>query len=162
MLIPRIALAMIYDVRSKRGAVHVKEIDPRNIDVDLAAKAASWVVAELVRLYHVSSEAEVNTEMTALTRATFPLLETIKGEDFVSRKVPVGIEVMLLLGKKGGDGATRVQLGKMSKYTSPRVTEAVQELEKERLIYKTGDGAFHLTGSGEAHLMKWLAEHPNV
>jgi hypothetical protein len=162
MLIPRIALAMIYDVRSKRGAVHVKEIDPRNIDVDLAAKAASWVVAELVRLYHVSSEAEVNTEMTALTRATFPLLETIKGEDFVSRKVPVGIEVMLLLGKKGGDGATRSQLGKMSRYTSPRVTEAVQELEKERLIHKTGDGAFHLTGSGEANLMKWLAEHPNV
>src|SRR2546421_4875890 len=29
ILIPRIAHAMIYDIRSKRGAIHVKEIDPR-------------------------------------------------------------------------------------------------------------------------------------
>ena len=52
-MVPRIALAMIYDIRSKRGAVHVKEIDPRHIDVDLAVKAASWIMAELVRVYQL-------------------------------------------------------------------------------------------------------------
>jgi hypothetical protein len=159
MLVPRIALAMIYDVRSKRGAVHVKEIDPRGIDVDLAAKAASWIIAELIRLYHVDDENAVRLEMIALTRATFPLLESIHGEDFVSRNVPPRVEIQLLLGFKGGEGATRAQLGKMAKCAAPRVTEAIQGLAKDRFIHLTKQDIYYLTGSGEADLMKWLAEN---
>lgn len=159
MLVPRIALAMIYDVRSKRGAVHVKEIDPREIDVDLAAKAASWIIAELIRLYHVDDENAVRLEMAELTRATFPLLESIDGEDFVSKKVPPRVEIQLLLGRKSGEGATRAQLGKMAKCDAPRVTEAIQSLAKDRLIHLTKNGVYHLTGTGEADLMKWLAEN---
>lgn len=159
MLVPRIALAMVYDLRSKRGAVHVKEIDPRGIDVDLSAKAASWIIAELIRLYHVDDERRVRLEMIALTRATFPLLEHIDGEDFVSKKVPPRVEIQLLLGRKGGEGATRNQLGKMAKCGAPRVTEAIKSLQNERLIHQTGKGVYHLTGSGEADLMNWLAEN---
>jgi hypothetical protein len=159
MLVPRIALAMVYDVRSKRGAVHVKEIDPRRIDVDLAARAASWIMAELIRLYHVDDESAVQLEMTALTRATFPLLESIDGEDFVSKKVPPRVEIQLLLGRKGGEGATRTQLGKMAKCDAPRVTEAIKGLVKDRQIHLTKKGIYYLTGSGEADLMKWLAEN---
>jgi hypothetical protein len=162
MLIPRIALAMVYDVRSKRGAVHVKEIDPRGIDVDLAAKAASWIIAELIRLYHVDDENEVRLEMIALTRATFPLLESIAGEDFVSKKVPPRVEIQLLLGRKSNEGATRAQLGKMAKCSPPRVTEAIQGLLTDRLVHQTKDGIYHLTGSGEADLMKWLAENKAI
>jgi hypothetical protein len=157
MLIPRIALAMVYDVRSKRGAVHVKEIDPRGIDVDLSAKAASWIIAELIRLYHVDSENAVRLEMTALTRATFPLLESIDGEDFVSKKVPPRVEIELLLGRKGGEGATRKQLGKMAKCGAPRVSEAIKSLVKGRFVHQTERGVYHLTGAGEADLMTWLA-----
>ena len=162
MLVPRIALAMVYDVRSKRGAVHVKEIDPRGIDVDLAAKAASWIIAELIRLYHIDDENAVRLEMAALTRATFPLLESIGGEDFVSRKVPPRVEVQLLLGRKGGEGATRAQLGKMAKCDGRKVTEAIQGLAKDRLIHLTEKDVYYLTGSGEADLMKWLAENRDL
>ncbi len=159
MLIPRIALAMVYDLRSKRGAVHVKEIDPRGIDVDLAAKAASWIIAELVRLYHVEDENAVLREMTALTRATFPLLESIDGEDFVSKRVPPRVEIQLLLARKGGEGASRAQLGKMAKCGAPRVTEAIKALLKDRFIHKSKKDVYFLTGTGEADLMRWLAEN---
>jgi hypothetical protein len=162
ILIPRIALAMVYDLRSKRGAVHVKEIDPRGIDVDLSAKAASWIIAELIRLYHVDHENAVQLEMTALTRATFPLLESIDGEDFVSKKVPARVEIQLLLSRKGGEGATRSQLGKMAKCSAPSVTLAIRSLLKDRLIHHTEKGAYYLTGSGEADLMRWLAENKAV
>ncbi len=162
ILIPRIALAMIYDVRSKRGAVHVKEIDPRGIDVDLSAKAASWIIAELIRLYHVDDEDAVRLEMTALTRATFPLLECIDGEDFVSKKVPSRVEIQLLLGRKSSEGATRGQLGKMAKCGAPRVTEAIKSLQKDKFIHQTGDGVYYLTGPGEADLMRWLAENSAI
>ena len=50
---PRVAQAMVYEVRSKRSAVHVKEIGPRTIDAALCVQAASRVMAELLRLYHV-------------------------------------------------------------------------------------------------------------
>jgi hypothetical protein len=162
ILIPRIALAMVYDVRSKRGAVHVKEIDPRGIDVDLAAKAASWIIAELIRLYHRDDENAVHLEMIALTRATFPLLENINGEDFVSKKVPARVEIQLLLGRKGGEGATRSQLGRMAKCSPPRVTEAIKGLEKDRLVHQTERGVYHLTGTGEADLETWLAENQTL
>jgi len=162
ILIPRIALAMVYDLRSKRGAVHVKEIDPRGIDVDLSAKAASWIIAELIRVYHVDDENAVRLEMTALTRATFPLLESIDGEDFVSRNVPPRVEIQLLLGRKDGEGATRRQLGKMAKCDPPRVTEAIKSLQKDRLIHQTEKGVYHLTGTGEADLMKWLSGNKGI
>lgn len=162
MLIPRIALAMIYDVRSKRGAVHVKEIDPRGIDVDLAAKAASWIIAELIRLFHVDDENAVRQEMIALTRATYPLLESIGGEDFVSRKVPPRIEIQLLLAHRGQEGATRTQIGKMAKCGAPRVTEAIQALDKDRYIHLSQNKHYYLTGSGEADLMKWLADNRDI
>jgi hypothetical protein len=49
VIVPRIASAMLFDVRSKRGAAHVKEITPRHIDASLAAHAASWIVAEFIK-----------------------------------------------------------------------------------------------------------------
>ena len=49
ILIPRITSSMIYDPRSKRGAVHVKPVDPDYLDSTLAVSAANWVLAELLQ-----------------------------------------------------------------------------------------------------------------
>ena len=86
LLIPRALYGMIYNLRSKRDAVHVKEIDPRSIDVAMAVSAASWVIAELLRIYHVSDEQIVSLRMLALTRASIPFIEALDGETFVGRK----------------------------------------------------------------------------
>lgn len=56
ILIPGVAHAMVYEIRSKRGAVHVKEIDPRTIDGALCVQSASWIVSEFLRLYHFDAE----------------------------------------------------------------------------------------------------------
>jgi hypothetical protein len=50
LLIPRVLYGMMYSPRSKRDAVHVNEVDPGGIDVAMAVSAASWVIAELLRL----------------------------------------------------------------------------------------------------------------
>ena len=68
----------------------------------------------------------------------------------------------MLLGRKGGEGATRAQLGKMANGDRRRVTEAVQGLAKDRLIHLTEKDVYYLTGSGEADLMKWLAENRDL
>ena len=42
------------------------------------------------------------------------------------------------------------------------MTEAIKGLANDRLIHLTEKGIYYLTGSGEADLMKWLAENKGV
>jgi hypothetical protein len=87
LLIPRVLSGMICNLRSKRDVVHVKEIDPTGIDVAMTVSAASWVIAELLRMYHASDEETVVQCMLALTRTSIPFIEGLDGEVFVSCKV---------------------------------------------------------------------------
>ena len=96
ILVPRIARSMIYDIRSKTGAVHVKEINPRYMDASLAIQAASWVTAEFLRLYHKSSESEVSIAMAALMRTHVPFVESFRDEVVVTRPVKCELELLLL------------------------------------------------------------------
>lgn len=157
-LIPRVACAMIYDMRSKRGAAHVKEIDPRNIDVALAVSAASWIMAELVRLYHVSAEDAVMREMAALMRAQIPFVELLGGEVVVTQKVPGDIEILLLLANATPEGLNRTELGESAKCSASSVTRGLQKLDNDRLVHKNKAGVVHIAGTGETYLANWLSE----
>jgi len=159
LLIPRAAYGMIYDIRSKRNAVHVNEIDPSSIDTALAASAAGWILAELLRLYHSSSDRQIAQIIIALTRAQLPLVETIGDEVLVSTKVPVNIELLLLLAHAMPIGLSRGDLGKQAKCSASSVTRSIQALESDRLIHRDRNGTFHPTGQGEAFLLDWLQSH---
>lgn len=148
---------MIYEIRSKRGAVHVKEIDPREIDAALCVQAASWVLAELLRLYHVDSEAAVSEAMASLMRVEMPLIETFGEEVVVTAKVSCPIELLLLIGHCAPLGIDRKALGLSSKNTASTISKTLQRLSGDRLIHKTADGRLHITGPGERHLAKAIA-----
>lgn len=157
ILIPRITYAMIFDLRSKRGAVHVKQIDPRHIDTALAVEAASWVVAELLRLFHSDNESLVAESMAALVRGNLPFVEVIAGELVVTCRTSCGVEILLLLASVRPGGMDRRTIGQSSKYTAPEVTRALTKLAQERYVHKVRDGNFYLTGSGEAYLTSEIA-----
>jgi hypothetical protein len=152
ILIPRIAYSMIYEVRSKRGAVHVKDLDPRQIDGSLAVHAASWVIAELLRLYHSSSEDGVAEAMAVLMRGHLPFVEVFGDEQVVTKDVPCKVEILLLLSRAVPSGLDRKALGKSTKFPPPTVTRAIQRMEADRHIHKTRNGTFHITGPGEHFL----------
>lgn len=156
-LIPRVAYAMIYEVRSKRGAVHVKEIDPRHIDASLAVQAASWVLAEFLRLYHSADEKVAAEAMAVLMRGHIPFVETFGDELVVTRKVPCDVEMLLLLAGAVGEGLDRTALGQASKYPPPRVSEAIQRLSSDRYVHQTRDRRYHITGPGERFLAEQVA-----
>jgi hypothetical protein len=157
LLIPRVAYAMIYDIRSKRGAVHVKEIDPRNIDAALAVQAASWVVAEFLRLFHSSSEQVVAETMAALMRGYVPFVEEFGDEHVVTKQVPCDVELLLLLATTAANGLDRRTIGQASKYSPPAVTRALGRMADARYVHKTKDGTYHITGTGEQFLTDALA-----
>lgn len=159
ILVPRIALAMIYDVRSKRGAAHVKEISPRQIDATLQVSAASWILAELIRLFHVSPERSVERIMQSLTRTTLPLIENVGGDVIVTSRVSADVEILLLLADAMPNGFTRREIGLRAKCSPPSVTRVLQKLQEVRFVHLGADGRMRLTGTGEAHLSEWLASN---
>ncbi len=156
LLIPRVLYGMIYNLRSKRDAVHVKEIDPTSIDVAMAVSAASWVIAEFLRLYHDSDEEIVRQRMLALTRTSIPFIEARGGETFVSRNVKPAIELLLLLTNAGPLGMTRRLLGFSAKCSQSSVTKGLQALEAERFVHQSALGNYFITSSGEMHLAEQL------
>jgi len=159
LLVPKVAYGMVYQIRNKRGAVHVKEIDARHIDAALCVQAASWIIAELLRLYHVDNESAIAQAMGTLVRAQIPLVEVFGDEVAVTSKVPSEIELLLLISKSEPDGLDRRALGVSSKLSAPAVTRTIQGLEKSRFVHKTRAGHFRMTGPGEKHLATHLAEN---
>jgi hypothetical protein len=155
-LIPRVLYGMIYNLHSKRNAVHVKQIDPRSIDVAMTVSAASWVIAELLQIYHVSDEEIVREGMLALTRTSIPFIEALGGETFVGWKVKPAIELLLLLAPARPNGMTRKALGISAKCSQSAVTKGLQALEAERHVHQSGSGGYFITSSGEAHLVEQL------
>lgn len=157
LLIPRVLYGMIYNMRSKRDVVHVKEIDPRHIDVAMSVSAASWVIAELVRIYHVSDEAAVEQCMLALSRTSIPFIEAIDGETIVGRKVGARLEILLLLAHASSNGLTRTELGKAAKCSPASVTTGLKSLLADRFVHLAASKKHFITHSGEAALADALA-----
>lgn len=156
ILIPRAAYGMIYDLRSKRNAVHVKETDPTAIDIALTVAAAGWITAELLRLYHKSDEKSVADAMLALTRGTIPMVESINGEVFVGKTVPAKFEMLLLLAHAKPKGINRTALGNAAKCSQPAVSTALKALASERMVHLGADQSYYITSNGEQTLGQWL------
>jgi hypothetical protein len=157
VLVPRIASVTLFDLRSKRGAAHVKEISPRHIDASLAAQSASWIVAEFVRLYHVEDEVAVTRAMATLVQGNVPLIEKFEDEKVVTTPLHPETEVLLMVSASEPEGIDRTGLGLCVKHGAVGITRAVKKLESLRHIHKAKSGAFHITGPGEAALVSRLS-----
>lgn len=157
VLVPRIASSMLFDIRSKRGAAHVKEVSPRYIDASLAAHAASWILAEFVRLYYTASETTVAEAMAMLMFGNMPLIERFEDELAVTTPLTAETEILLLISAREPNGIDRKLLGTSVKRPASTVTRTIQKLIQLRHIHKLKSGAFRITGPGEQVLVTRLA-----
>jgi hypothetical protein len=156
------ALVMIFDIRSKRGAAHVKEIDPRHVDSALAVQSASWVLAELIRLFHSADEKGVAQAMTVLMRGNLPLIESFDDEHVVTTPLSCDLEILLQLARAQPEGLDRRSLGLLVKHSPSAITRSLQRLDQQRHAHQTRAGMFHITGPGEKHLGEHLAKVEGV
>lgn len=158
ILIPRITSSLIYDPRSKRAAIHVKEINPDYIDANLIVSACSWILAEFVRLYHTSNSQEIVEIINELMQRKVPFIETHEGKIFVTKPIDCKSEILLLL-LNSPNGISRSDIGSvLGKYYTPgRITQSLQELENKRHILKIND-KYIISGSGEEQINRVLAK----
>lgn len=74
ILIPRI-LPGIYDIRNNRNVGHVSgDIKPNKMDATYVYSAATWVIAELVRVFHATTVADAQESIDALVERTHPMV----------------------------------------------------------------------------------------
>lgn len=79
VFIPR-ALIFLYDIRNQRGVGHVGgDVDANNMDASAVVAMASWVMAELVRIFHGVSTKEAQDTVEALVERKTPLIWEVEG-----------------------------------------------------------------------------------
>lgn len=98
ILIPRMLLPL-YDIRNNRGVGHVGgDVDPNFMDATAVLGMTSWIMAELVRIFHGATTAEAQAAVDVLAERKHPL---VWGFDKIKRvldpKMKIGDQVLLLL-----------------------------------------------------------------
>jgi len=158
ILIPRITSALIYDPRSKKSAVHVKEINPDYMDANLVISACSWILAEFVRLFHTSESSKIIKIINELMQRKVPFIEVHEGKMFITKPIDCKNEILLLL-LNAPRGLNRKEIGgTLSRYyTQARITQSLQELENQRYILKINSN-YVLSGTGEEQISNVLSK----
>ena len=79
ILIPRVLLPL-YEIRNNRGVGHVGgDVDPNMLDATSVLNIASWVLAELIRIFHGVSTLDAQRTVDALVERKHPLIWQIEG-----------------------------------------------------------------------------------
>jgi len=159
ILIPRIALSMIYEPRSKLGAVHVKEINPDFIDGKLTVGACDWIMAELLRLYHTRNPKKVNELITQIVKEFVPIIQTIGDEKFVTATLGCGQEILVRL-SDAENGLTRTEIGKAMKlnFSPQNITMILKKLVKNREVFFTKDGRYVISDPARAKIKNLISK----
>ena len=79
ILIPRLLLPL-YEIRNNRGVGHVGgDVDPNFLDATSVYGMTSWVLAEIIRIFHDVSTREAQEIVDALIERKHPLIWEIEG-----------------------------------------------------------------------------------
>lgn len=101
ILIPRV-LPALYEIRNNRGVGHVGgEVDPNYLDATAVHSMSSWVLAELVRVFHDVSTREAQETVDSLIERKIPIIWEFEGKRRVlDPKMGKSDQALLLLYSK--------------------------------------------------------------
>jgi hypothetical protein len=136
VLIPRV-LTALYEIRNNRGVGHIGgDVDPNFLDATAVYAMASWVLAELVRIFHETSTEEAQRAVDALVERKIPLIWEIREmKRVLDPAMELNDQVLLLLHKLP-DGASVKELAAWIEYkdVSKFKDRFLEPLHKSRLI----------------------------
>jgi len=79
LLIPRV-LPVLYEIRNNRGVGHVGgDVDANHMDAEAVQAMASWVLAELVRIFHRVTTKDAQEAVDALIERKTPAIWDVEG-----------------------------------------------------------------------------------
>ncbi len=149
VIIPRAAKS-IYDLRSRRGAVHVNpEVSPSYIDATLAVSIAQWILAEMIRVYSEREPEEISRLIQGLVDRKLPIVEEIAGVPIILETgVSAHDSILILLYSRYPDTISNKTLGNyLPEFTIQNILTSLRNAEKEKLVFRNVD-ANYLTSKG--------------
>ena len=158
-LVPRVLNALAFDIRSKKGAVHLKGVEPTEMDANLGIYAMSWSMSEILRNFSNATDEVVSSTISELMRSQLPYVENISGEIIVTANVSSALELLLLLSQAWLTGLTRFELGKRSKFNASTVSNSLNALNRQKFVHKSSGKLIFITGQGERYLIENLPPH---
>ena len=150
ILVPKVVSACVYEMRSKKGAVHVKGVSPLRRDATLAIGAMQWTLAELLNEYGNLSERALETSIASLMRRQMPFIDYVGGQPLVTVRLPVYKELLLLIDGHP-EGISRREIGRLAKASASAITHALTKLSKERMAQSVA-GLWFISQTGEKEL----------
>jgi hypothetical protein len=159
ILIPRL-LPVLYEVRSNRGVGHVGgDVDPNHMDSEVVQSMASWLMAELVRIFHGVSTEEAQQAVDALVERKTPLVWDVEGvKRVLDTAMSMKDQVLLLLHHSAGWVAS-ADLVRWVEYSNGSVfrSSVLGPLHKARLIeFDAGKGRAKISPTGSIEVEQKL------
>jgi hypothetical protein len=141
ILIPRL-LPALYEVRNNRGAGHARgDVDPNHMDAVFVLTSCNWIMAELVRVFHVVSVAEAQEIVDKLVERRTPLIWI--GDDMrrvLDPKLSLREQILLLL----CTSPRKISTSDLKNWTGYKnasyFKRLLLEMHGERLIELASDG----------------------
>jgi hypothetical protein len=136
IMIPRL-LPVLYEIRNNRNVGHVGgDVNPDHMDADAVQSMASWLMAELVRIFHQTTMSEAEETVDALVERKTPLIWEVQGiKRVLDHKMSAKDQTKLFLHHSTG----WVNIGDLVKwieYSNPTVfrSKVLMPLHEERFI----------------------------
>lgn len=158
ILIPRI-LPALYEIRNNRGVGHVGgDVDPNPMDASAVLSMASWVMAELVRVFHDLETEDAQRVVDALSERPMPLIWSGDNTKLIlDRSLTLRYQILLLLSSCSEPVAFRT-LQKWLKYRNAAyLKKLITEMDDDRMIHRSDNDEIHLLPPGSKAVRELLA-----
>lgn len=162
ILIPRM-LPALYEIRNNRGVGHVGgDVDPNFMDSSAVLGMVSWVMAELVRVFHSLPISDAQKVVDALVERRSTLIWEVDGARRVLDPDLSARDQTLLLLFTQATPLTSRTLSTWIEYSNPSVyrRKVLEPMHKDRVIeFNATTDAVTLSPRGSHHAAAILSRH---
>jgi hypothetical protein len=155
ILIPRI-LPALYEIRNNRGVGHIGgDVDPNLMDATAVYSMASWILAELVRVFHAIKTTEAQETVDGLVERKTPLIWSPgTAHRVLDTKLSAADQTLMLLHQALG-WVAEADLVKSVEYSNVSVYRAkvLMKLHKDRKIeFDKANARARISPKGSKHV----------
>jgi hypothetical protein len=159
ILIPRM-LPALYDIRNNRGVGHVGgDVNPNLMDAGAVYSMASWILAELVRIFHSVKTDEAEAAVNGLVERKTPLIWSAGTAKRVLDTKMSAVDQTLLLLHQAAGWISEADLLRSTEYSNPSLyrSNVLARLHKARKIeYDKAGKRAHISPTGSEYVEKTL------
>jgi hypothetical protein len=160
IIIPR-ALVFVYTIRSKRSIGHTGgDVDSNEMDASIIYQTSSWILCELIRIYHSLSTEEAAEYISGIMERKIPDVWEIENKKRVLRSdLNYKQKTLLLMYTDLGFGVLLEDLFEWVEYSNLTYfkQDIVKKLHKEKFIeFNEPDGIVYISPLGKKEVEEKL------